>query len=207
METKNDLVIEYLPLAHKLTKKHRPQFMGQTFHERLSDAFSGLMTAAASWDESKGSKFVSYAWRGIENHIRNSRRCKRKPLPKLLGEYDMIVQDHRTVPVHHAIEADEFWGIVRETLPKRQYFVLSAKFRCGHTSELIGRFLGVSRQRVDQIRFQAIRGLKKNAKFLKYIGANEDFSTPSTCLMGISAKYLHASKRDTRNPILDPRDR
>ncbi len=78
-------VAQYLPLAQKLALRFYAGPNGRRIgdrHDCLQEALVGLLKAAILFDATRGTKFISYAWRTILNHLLDqSRRCAPIRLP------------------------------------------------------------------------------------------------------------------------------
>lgn len=169
LEARNILVEYNLRLVAHIVKKY--QTGNRSMEDMISIGTIGLIKAINTYNESKGSRLVTYASRCIENELLMRLRQERKEAREVslyepIGTdkegneislmdiisaddenilHDIIVSDH----IHHI--SDIFFSV----LDKREQVVLTLRYGLFHNDEMtqkdIAEKLGISRSYVSRI--------------------------------------------------------
>lgn len=178
IEARNILVEYNLRLVAHIVKKY--QAGNRSMEDMISIGTIGLIKAINTYNESKGSRLVTYASRCIENELLMRLRQERKEAREVslyepIGTdkegneislmdiisvedenilHDIIVSDH----IHHI--SDIFFSV----LDKREQTVLTLRYGLFHNDEMtqkdIAEKLGISRSYVSRIEKKALLKLR-----------------------------------------------
>lgn len=178
LEARNILVEYNLRLVAHIVKKY--QTGNRSMEDMISIGTIGLIKAINTYNESKGSRLVTYASRCIENELLMRLRQERKEAREVslyepIGTdkegneislmdiisaddenilHDIIVSDH----IHHI--SDIFFSV----LDKREQTVLTLRYGLFHNDEMtqkdIAEKLGISRSYVSRIEKKALLKLR-----------------------------------------------
>lgn len=178
LEARNILVEYNLRLVAHIVKKY--QTGNRSMEDMISIGTIGLIKAINTYNESKGSRLVTYASRCIENELLMRLRQERKEAREVslyepIGTdkegneislmdiisaddenilHDIIVSDH----IHHI--SDIFFSV----LDKREQVVLTLRYGLFHNDEMtqkdIAEKLGISRSYVSRIEKKALLKLR-----------------------------------------------
>ncbi len=178
LEARNILVEYNLRLVAHIVKKY--QSGNRSMEDMISIGTIGLIKAINTYNESKGSRLVTYASRCIENELLMRLRQERKEAREVslyepIGTdkegneislmdiisaddenilHDIIVSDH----IHHI--SDIFFSV----LDKREQTVLILRYGLFHNDEMtqkdIAQKLGISRSYVSRIEKKALLKLR-----------------------------------------------
>lgn len=178
LEARNILVEYNLRLVAHIVKKY--QTGNRSMEDMISIGTIGLIKAINTYNESKGSRLVTYASRCIENELLMRLRQERKEAREVslyepIGTdkegneislmdiisaddenilHDIIVSDH----IHHI--SDIFFSV----LDKREQTVLTLRYGLFHNEEMtqkdIAEKLGISRSYVSRIEKKALLKLR-----------------------------------------------
>lgn len=187
-QERNKLVEANMGLAPHFAKEFQASRM--EFEDMVQEAYLGLIDAAERYDESRGTKFSTYArWHIVKRimeaiHNRNEvvRTPRRRPsyiCLRLKSEHeDLLISDQPSIT--DQMIADELSGSVHDCirqLPPREGIVI--RLRHGVNTEKmtlakVGDILGVTPERVRQIQNVAeekLRALLEESAILKSHGA------------------------------------
>ncbi len=178
IEARNILVEYNLRLVAHIVKKY--QAGNRSMEDMISIGTIGLIKAINTYNESKGSRLVTYASRCIENELLMRLRQERKEAREVslyepIGTdkegneislmdiisvedenilHDIVVSDH----IHHI--SDIFFSV----LDKREQTVLTLRYGLFHNDEMtqkdIAEKLGISRSYVSRIEKKALLKLR-----------------------------------------------
>lgn len=172
---------DYMPLVNKITHKRYEQFKYKYDYEDLFQAGClGLITAAKKFDESKGTKFLSYAYAWVDgyicNYIRNDRWCLGKnkeerftaPAPISLDKF-INEEKNRTYLDQIAGSKDVFQltelKILLDKLPDILKKIIQLKYFNDFTQTKISKILGINQVRVSRYERKALGILRKEMMF------------------------------------------
>ncbi len=178
LEARNLLVEYNLRLVAHIVKKY--QSANRNVEDMLSIGTIGLIKAINTYDQSKGSRLVTYASRCIENEILMRLRQERKE-SKEVSLYDPIGTDKEgnEISLMDIISADDdnilndiilsdniscVASIFTQVLDKREQLVISMRYGLGNydvmTQKDIASILHVSRSYVSRIEKKALLKLR-----------------------------------------------
>ena len=137
------------------------QDQGLSLPDLINEGNVGLIKAAEKFDEKRGLKFISYAVWWIRERILNALAAEQRHIAHRLQE---------TLPSSDSLVASDGLSFSAETnhalnlLSERERFIIKCTFGLNGQPEMtleeIGKSLGLSRERVRQIREKAIRKLR-----------------------------------------------
>jgi DNA-directed RNA polymerase specialized sigma subunit len=153
---------QYQPLAYRLANdwaaKHS---LGRRDREDLAQvALAALWKAACRFCPEEGFKFITYAWKAIQNDLSNAARVlwrddrQRQP-PMFLG-------DTLPGPPHFGPLDDLEWAArLLATLPERERRAVRGVVMEGRTLAEVAPEIGRSKERVRQLMVKGIETLKR----------------------------------------------
>jgi RNA polymerase sigma factor (sigma-70 family) len=161
MNTKQELVERYIPLANKLAyqkKKSLPRFVD--VEELKSAAYLGLVEAASRFDPERGVAFSTFAYPrvfgAIHDYLREQGWGKRTE-PKSAVSLDSETSAGEECYLKDTLEAkvesndDEFIEVVTQNLDKQAKAVLRYYFIDAYSMKEVGAKFGVSESRISQL--------------------------------------------------------
>jgi len=169
---------QYIPLVHKIARMVYKKFgFRYEYEELFQEGCIGLMKAIDKFDESKGCKFVTYAypqvWGAIHNYIRDDTwyiapncrvRVKNSHPPESLdipvGE-DMKNTWKEILPCDEPGYGNVELHVLVDSLPLKQKEAIIMYYFKDMTLEQIINVLGISKQALYQRRKMALDNLKK----------------------------------------------
>lgn len=128
----------------------------QVFEDLLAAGWHGAVIGASRFDAVNGAKYLTYAQHWVRAimgrcYLRLLDELKGKRSVQSLGEYDDYPAAGAGEPdVQHDFD-DEWWEQALSSLSDRYRTVICLRFRHGYTVTEIGRKLGRSKQRIQQI--------------------------------------------------------
>jgi RNA polymerase sigma factor for flagellar operon FliA len=158
-----------LRVARKLRRRLPPMVdMG----DLINDGYLGFDAATRSFDSSKGMGFTRYAgWRirgamldGLRSRAWAPRPIRKgdEPIPKiLLREMDCVTSANAACGSLDDSDEIQWVRTILARLPRQARRVIHLYHCEGHELKEVGMILGVTESRVSQIRWRAIRELRK----------------------------------------------
>ena len=178
LEARNRLIEHNLRLVAHIVKKYYTTYPDQD--DLISIGTIGLIKAINTYDNSKGSRLVTYASRCIENELLMRLRQERKESREIslfepigtdkagneINLMDIISNDEESV-LNNLIVADSLKHINKvysTTLTAREQRILALRYGLYGTDELtqkdIAKLLGISRSYVSRIEKKALLKLR-----------------------------------------------
>ncbi|MGN0152426.1 MAG: RNA polymerase sporulation sigma factor SigK [Wujia sp.] len=178
LEARNTLVEYNLRLVAHIVKKY--QAGNRSMEDMISIGTIGLIKAINTYNESKGSRLVTYASRCIENEILMRLRQERKESREIslyepigtdkegneISLMDIISVDDENI-LHDIIISEnisQISDIFFSILDKREQKVLALRYGLFHNEEMtqkdIAALLGISRSYVSRIEKKALLKLR-----------------------------------------------
>lgn len=171
-------VENYIPMVHKLTRKQYAKFKSRYNYDDLFQAGCvGLMRAAKNFDESKGSKFSTYAYRYVEGHIINLARNDSWYVAKRVKDrtkesyapasLDVVVGKHENTLLVELLEGDISERIdldlqvALNKLPKILKKIILLKYIYEFTWEQVSRITKIPKGTLCKRRGEALEILRK----------------------------------------------
>lgn len=181
LEAKNILINHNLRLVAHIVKKYSGA--GEA-DDLISVGSIGLIKAINSFELNKGTQLSTYAARCIENEILMYIRLNKKhkqtmSLQECLGEDkdgnevelgDVIpgLEDEVIDEVENIILTEKIAGVIKKTLPKREYEII--RFRYGLDGQIpltqreVAIKLGISRSYISRLETKALETIKEEIK-------------------------------------------
>lgn len=164
------LVADNVGLAHLAVAKvwHRPDVRRLGNDHALSVSYEGLMRASRCWIPTR-SKFSTYAtWSCMRNVVTAARRAdvQRAKSVKYRRLSDRLAPPS---PACHTVEEHELLCVAmlaaaEAACEPRGWYVLLETVVNGRTLQAVGDELGVSKERVRQVRLRALRVARRAAE-------------------------------------------
>lgn len=178
------LVVQWIPFTIQLARKHFDQYPNFDLEERISIALEALTYAATKFDPNYGNGFGCYVGKVIWSQL--SRAAKRsrcsmsvppsptRPVParSYPGEHETLSDvvargGHFRETRFEDIDDRELVELLFEGLPDRQRYILQECLGKGRKLREIGEDLGVSKERVRQLREKALHTIRsKHAELI-----------------------------------------
>jgi RNA polymerase sigma factor (sigma-70 family) len=163
---RNAVVVKYLPMVWKIANEFWAAGPGKrlgTVEDCFQEGVLGLMRAAELFDAAQGCKFITYAhasaWGRMSAMANRKKACWHAvPLDEWDGATDGIGGGPGEQAEAH--EATELLGGALRFLPKRWQYVLDRYYVGGLTLEEIAPEMGITKQRVKQIRDGALAKIR-----------------------------------------------
>ena len=181
-EAKEKLVTSNLRFVVSVAKQYQHQ--GVPLTDLINEGNLGLMTAADKFDETRGFKFISYAiwWirQSILQAIGDYSHMVRRPLSQIAisntikNATNEFVQGHQ---VNYESMCSDLMQVLESVLNFKELTIIVQSFGIGCAErglEDIGHDLGLTRERVRQIRergLDKVRKSKKSSLLLKHLGS------------------------------------
>jgi len=181
------LVESQIGWANKLAVKFCKRVAWKDIDIAISAAHLGIMHAIRKFDTSKGIRLVTYSRHWIEQYLRRCSKQEREliSIPTYLGlkseknnPYQKFtkttfvnVDDFSPITDKDTVSYDELLDEVKiciKELTEREQFVLHSLFYEQKTLKATGKILGITRERVRQIREESLGKIRKN------MGINND---------------------------------
>lgn len=176
----NCLVLDNEKLAYLMAHKYKQKVSSFIeFDDLKSTCLFGLVKAANSFDNSKGSKFSTYACKVIQNEIlmlirKESKNTRTFSLDSIITDdvtYVELISDDYNLEQQffNSMEVDLLIKYIDE-LPGRLKWIINYKLK-GLTQQQIAEKLDISQAQVSRLYCQAINRLRR--KFDKEKNNNE----------------------------------
>lgn len=186
-QNRNQLVKDNMPLVYHIAKKFKALPPDLNFEDFVQEGMLGLIHAAGKFDSSLGVKFGTYAGRCITafilNFVGNRKRTRARKFifisgdaPAHPGEDTSLfnnLSDEAESPEECVVQEDfeakraEAVHSALRALPERERIVTEFYFLQSYTLEQIGAEIGVTRERVRQIKEKALTSLRGQGLFAK----------------------------------------
>ena len=177
-EAKNELIEHNLRLVAHIIKKYYSSYRDQ--EDLISIGTIGLIKAAGSFNNGKGTKFATYASRCIENEILMHFRQKRKSMQdvSISDPIDIdkdgnsitlmdIVQDDENIleQIDLSIQSKKLYHFIENQLEPREQKILAYRYGLYNMRPLpqreVAKKMDISRSYVSRIEKKALEKLKK----------------------------------------------
>ena len=149
---------EYLPLVVDIVNKYK--YLGVPREDLIQEGLIGLMEAEKRYDNSKNTKFSSYAVFWIKKYILAAiDREKKGSLDS--GEYkEDLIKIDKPVP---QVRTSQYLNLPKD-MPKQERLVLRALYEEEKTLKEISIALNITREKVRQLKEKALRRLRAEGR-------------------------------------------
>lgn len=164
------LYAENQGLVFAACRRYRPGANGAELDELIHVARLALLNAAEGFDAERGFRFGTYAFRAIACAFRGLHKRERKHRERRMP---LTPQSLRAIPAggpspedvaHHRMQMERLEALLVQLDAREQRIIRGRKFGVPpDTLEMIGRELGLSKERVRQIEVIALGRLRELA--------------------------------------------
>ena len=176
---KNKLVTANLRFVVSVAKQY--QHRGLPLNDLINEGNIGLIKAAKKFDETRGFRFISYAVWWVRQSILLAIAAHKRIMCVPQDEVERLSRirhddSHIDRKIDHESIAQEFNAVLKRVLKEREAFIIRECYGVGCPEkglDDIAKELGLTRERVRQIREKSIEKLRNsgNAEILiKYLG-------------------------------------
>ncbi|MFC1898306.1 sigma-70 family RNA polymerase sigma factor [Candidatus Cloacimonadota bacterium] len=151
---KNKIVVEFLPLVRSIAAKYNK--LGILQEDLEQEGMIGLLEAADKYDEDKGAKFSTYATFWIKKRILEAVDKEKKTNFNTSSLKDGVTGD-KTRSIN-PLKQDKL--SFPENMPQAERLVIKLLFKDQFTLKEISEQLGISRERVRQLKEKALRRMR-----------------------------------------------
>lgn len=155
---KEKIVVEYLPLVRSIAAKYNK--LGVPQEDLEQEGMIGLLEAADKYDESKGAKFSTYATFWIRKRVIESVEKEKKSTYKTSALNEETTRDEIQTPEQSTRDKLAF----PEGIPEAEKIVVKLLYEDQLTLKEISKQLGISRERVRQLKEKALRRMRVKGK-------------------------------------------
>ena len=149
---------DYLPIIKSIASKYKDE--GVPFEDLVQEGFLGLLEAEKKFDASKGAKFSTYAFYWVKKRILDA---VRKEKIQTLYSVELNEEILENLPVEKTHENNDLdISSFNKILSSLEQEILNLHFWEGKTLSQISKDLGISREKVRQIKQLLIRKIKIN---------------------------------------------
>ncbi len=153
---KEKVVKEYLPLVRSIATTYNK--LGIPQEDLEQEGMIGLLEAADKYEEDKGAKFSTYATYWIKKYILAAVDKEKKYSLNSTNLNEEITKDKKVV----TIKSDTNFDLPSD-MPEDEKKVLTLLFQDEFTLKEIAEKLGISRERVRQIKEKGLRRMRINS--------------------------------------------
>ncbi len=155
MDITSDKIIEqYSSLAKSIANKYSQY--GVPFEDLLQEGLLGILEAAKKYDESKGTKFSTYATYWIKKKVIEALEKERKSSLKSLKLIEETVEEKRSA-ISNVIPKKIK---LPPNFPELEKKIILSLYEDQKTLQEIAQELGISRERTRQLKEKALRRLR-----------------------------------------------
>ena len=150
---KEKIATDYLPLVKSIAKKYA--HFGVPIEDLKQEGLIGLLEAADKFKDDKGAKFSTYATYWIKKYILTAVDKERKHSLNSTNLNEEITKDKKTSTIKLAANIK-----FPSDMPENEKVVLTMLYKEELTLKEIAEELGISRERVRQLKEKSLRRLK-----------------------------------------------
>ena len=147
------IVTEYLPLVRSIATKYNK--LGVPHEDLEQEGMIGLLKAANKYEENKGAKFSTYATYWIKKYILAAVDKERKHSLNSTALNEEITKDKKAITIKSNTNFD-----LPSDMPENEKTVLTLLFKDEFTLKEIAEELGISRERVRQLKEKGLRRMR-----------------------------------------------
>jgi len=163
-EAKEFIIRQYTPMVRMLAMN-----LGnpRTIEDLIQEGFLALLKAWYAWNPNMQSTFTTYAWKSVSGLLKKSLKAQQ---PFLIADEEILnlIRSREESPTKRLYETElinDLYNALRN-LPRKEQKVINECFGLnGHkkrTLSEIGREMGISGERVRQLREKALEKLRAN---------------------------------------------
>lgn len=171
-DVRERIVTANLRLVVSIARRFADQ--NNEFEDLVSDGNLTLMKAVEKFDYARGFRFSTYATHAIQRDFFRQIRKRRNDLARCLRGVDDFVaetadeRESKAAATEHFRRYAKLLSLIDRELDEREQFVLAMRFGLDHdegpqTLQVIGKQLGVSKERVRQLEIRALQTLQRVA--------------------------------------------
>ena len=153
---KEKVVKEYLPLVRSIATKYNK--LGIPHEDLEQEGMIGLLEAADKYEEDKGAKFSTYATYWIKKYILAAVDKEKKHSLNSTNLNEEITKDKKAISIKQTENFD-----LSSDMPENEKTVLTMLFQDELTLKEIAEELGISRERVRQLKEKGLRRMRVNS--------------------------------------------
>ena len=154
---KEKIVTEYLPLVRSIAAKYNK--LGIPQEDLEQEGMIGLLEAANRYEENKGAKFSTYATYWIKKYILAAVDKEKKHSSNSTNLNEEITRDEKASVIKPATKI-----VLPSNMPENEKTVLIMLFQDEFTLKEIAEKLGISRERVRQLKEKGLRRMRVEKK-------------------------------------------
>ncbi len=150
---KEKIITDYLPLVKSIAKKYA--YLGVPIEDLEQEGMIGLLKAADKFKDDKGAKFSTYATYWIKKYILTAVDKERKHSLNSTNLNEEITKDKKTSTIKPSANIE-----FPSDMPENEKVVLTMLYEEELTLKEIAEELGISRERVRQLKEKGLRRLR-----------------------------------------------
>lgn len=152
---KDKVVAENINLVRSIAAKYKK--MGVPLEDLVQEGLIGLLKATENFDENKGAKFSTYASYWIKKYILSALDKETRTSLNTSPLNEEITQDTDSIPTSHRLN-------LPQNMPADEKSVITLLFQSELTLKEIARKIGISRERVRQLKEKGLRRIRAKQK-------------------------------------------
>ncbi len=150
---KEKIVTEFLPLVRSIAAKYNK--LGIPQEDLEQEGMIGLLEAANNYEENKGAKFSTYATYWIKKYILAAVDKEKKHSLNSMNLNEEITKDEKAAAIKPITNFN-----LPSDMPENEKTVLTMLFQDEFTLKEIAQELGISRERVRQLKEKGLRRMR-----------------------------------------------
>ena len=150
---KEKIVTDYLPLVRSIAAKYNK--LGIPQEDLEQEGMIGLLEAANKFEENKGTKFSTYATYWIKKYILAAVDKEKKHSLNSTNLNEEITKDKKAITIKSDTNI-----VLPSDMPENEKNVLTMLYEDEFTLKEIAEELGISRERVRQLKEKGLRRLR-----------------------------------------------
>ena len=162
---KDNIIDQYLPLVKFMAGKYR--ISGISFEDMVQEGLIGLLEASERFDPGKGAALSTYAVyyirKNMLEYISKEKRCSLG----VLG-LDENIETAQSPGQEEGFKKTEDIKLP-DDLGKTEKMIVTSLFRDGKPLALIGKELGIPRERTRQLKERALRKMRVNRDLTEFL--------------------------------------
>jgi len=161
LEARNLLIKSIMPLVTYIASKRYHSKNVDDLEDYIQVGYIGLLKSIEKFDHTRGTRLTTYAWKAINSHITNFKNNTRSliKVPQIVTDlpiFEDTINDICSLDVELKLPID----LRLDILSERDRWVIEQSYLKERTLQQIGVDLGITRERVNQLRKRAIGKLR-----------------------------------------------